>query len=409
MADNSCAKKKVSLSFNAKSQKVASGLNLRQQSLQKHRGGESKTAQAVTDNVDDLFTKQEPKEIIIPLIKHNKWRQPTTKPPPLEHDENTTTKQNEDNLTKQQQEALDLILNEEQSNNVQAIIPMAPSNNKHFGVFNQMEMNKVPGIDEVCDPKKRLEIDCALRPDAPDNAEYAMMPISEFGAALLKGMGYNESEPIGNQYGDKIKHLKIPNITESKPRPKNLGFGAVLTKKEAEIMIKRKYNPIKQRTETEKKRIAEIQSWTKSEHEPLRKKQKIDKKNNEKLKEKENKKKKKKKKKKRIKWIRNGLRVRCIKKNNGYFRKKGIVHDVIDEYRFILRMDENDKILLTLNEDEVETVVPKKGEFVMILRGTHKKERGCILSKNKYEQMATVQLEDNLSIVQCDYNDICAI
>ena len=47
--------------------------------------------------------------------------------------------------------------------------------------------------------------------------------------------------------------------------------------------------------------------------------------------------------------------------------------------------------------------------MVMVLNGKHRKERGCVLSKNKYEQYATVQLQSDLSIVKCDYDDICAV
>merc|ERR1712228_995847 len=318
-------------------------------------------------------------------------RQPSTTPPVLESD---TTNHSEQNISikQQQKDALDLILNQSNDNNIDAIHqPLAPQNNPH-SAFNQMQRNKVPGIAEVSDPKKKLEIDCAQRPNIPDIAEYDQMPIASFGAALLKGMGWTKEKPVGNPYG---AHLQIPKAFDIKPRPKNLGFGAILTKEEAELLVKRKFNPKRQRTERDKKRIAEIESWT----EPALKKRKIEKVTVKDVKIER--------KRRRIKWICNGLKVRCIK-NGKYFRQKGIVNDVIDEYRFCVQMV-NDNHLLELEEDEVETVVPKKGSLVMILRGKYKKERGCILIKHKKKQYASVQLEDNLSIIQCDYDDICAI
>ena len=384
---------KVKLSFTSKSKKISSSKHLRQQSIHTHRDTDSHTAQHITTNTNDLFTKPKAKDLIIPCIKDNKWkpiRQPSTDPPLLESDTpNIAIKQ-------QQQEALDLILNQAHDNDIAAIpLPLAPQENS-YSVFNQMQRNKVPGIAEVSDPKKKLEIDCAQRPNIPNIEEYDQMPISSFGAALLKGMGWKKEKPVGNPYG---AHLQIPRTVDVKPRPKNLGFGAVLTKEEAELLVQRKFNPKRQRTERDKKRIAEIESWT----EPAMKKQKIDNAIDAKGKVER----KRKQKRKRIKWIRNGLKVRCIK-NGKYFRQKGIVDDVIDEYRFCVQMiDEN--ILLTLHEDEVETVIPKKGALVMVLRGKYKKERGCILTKSKKEQCASVQLEDNLSIIQCDYDDICAI
>jgi G patch domain/KOW motif-containing protein len=54
--------------------------------------------------------------------------------------------------------------------------------------------------------------------------EYQQMPIEEFGAALLRGMGYVEGQSIGrgrSQYG--VKELQEPTR-----RPDRLGLGAQL-------------------------------------------------------------------------------------------------------------------------------------------------------------------------------------
>ena len=42
----------------------------------------------------------------------------------------------------------------------------------------------------------------------------------------------------------------------------------------------------------------------------------------------------------RIKWVKNGLKVRCVKRNE-YFRQKGVINDIIDGYRFTVLMDDN--------------------------------------------------------------------
>ena len=390
---------KVKLSFTSKSKKTSSSKHLRQQSIHNFRAADAHNAQHITTNTNDLFIKQASKEVVIPCIKDNKWkpiRQPSTDPPLLESDTQNHKDQTAE-INEQQQEALDLILDHANNKDIDAIpLPLAPQKNPN-SAFHQMQRNRVPGIAEVRHPRKKLEIDCAQRPNIPDICEYDEMPISMFGAALLKGMGWEKEKPVGNPYGVN-GHLQIPKAVSVKPRPKNLGFGAVLTKEEAELLVQRKFNPKRQRTERDKKRIAEIESWT--EREPAIKKQKIEKMEDVKVKVK------KKRRRERIKWIRNGLRVRCIK-NGKYFRQKGIVNDVIDEFRVCVQM--SDDLLLTLYADEVETVIPKKGALVVVLRGKYKKERGCILTKNKKEQIASVQLEDNLSIIQCDYDDICAI
>lgn len=59
---------------------------------------------------------------------------------------------------------------------------------------------------------------------APDMAtldEYNAVPVEEFGAALLRGMGWKEGQGIGSQRGVKVKAEKMPER-----RPALLGIGA---------------------------------------------------------------------------------------------------------------------------------------------------------------------------------------
>jgi len=59
---------------------------------------------------------------------------------------------------------------------------------------------------------------------APDMAtldEYKAVPVEEFGAALLRGMGWKEGQGIGNQKGQKFERAKVPER-----RPALLGIGA---------------------------------------------------------------------------------------------------------------------------------------------------------------------------------------
>lgn len=60
--------------------------------------------------------------------------------------------------------------------------------------------------------------------DAPDMAtldDYARVPVEEFGAALLRGMGWKDGEGIGANRGQKVEKTKIPQR-----RPALLGIGA---------------------------------------------------------------------------------------------------------------------------------------------------------------------------------------
>eukprot|EP01083_Nonionella_stella_P264990 898202_1 len=223
---------KVTLSFTSKSKKISSSLNLRQQSISKHRDNESQITQSVTNITHNLsnHNNKKQKQKIIPLIKQNKWRKPTTNPPPLEQDPSTS-------LTTQQEEAIDLIsasLNPPNSMNTPIL---APNISNPSSVLTQMQLNQAPGINEMCDPTTRARIDIAQRPSAPDSNEYNSMSIFNYGEALLRGMGWNNNIPIGNQYG--TNQLKIPKQINIAPRPKGLGLGALLTKEEADALKKR--------------------------------------------------------------------------------------------------------------------------------------------------------------------------
>ncbi len=58
-------------------------------------------------------------------------------------------------------------------------------------------------------------------PDAPSLAEYNAVPVEEFGAALLRGMGWKDGESIGKQRGQ-----RAPKPTLVERRPALLGIGA---------------------------------------------------------------------------------------------------------------------------------------------------------------------------------------
>lgn len=75
----------------------------------------------------------------------------------------------------------------------------------------------IPAVSE----EEVFERDYQQAPDAPTLAEYAAVPVEEFGAAMLRGMGWKEGQGIGNQKGKKTEKFKMPER-----RPALLGIGA---------------------------------------------------------------------------------------------------------------------------------------------------------------------------------------
>ena len=80
--------------------------------------------------------------------------------------------------------------------------------------------NRVPGYDDAKDDKDKYKNDMMQRPEETSMDEYSVMPVTSFGLAMLKGMGYKEGGAIGGVN----KSVAKPRV--GIPRPKLLGIGA---------------------------------------------------------------------------------------------------------------------------------------------------------------------------------------
>lgn len=69
--------------------------------------------------------------------------------------------------------------------------------------------------------EEAFERDFRSAPEMATLDDYARVPVEQFGAALLRGMGWKEGEGIGSQRGKKIEKVKVPER-----RPALLGIGA---------------------------------------------------------------------------------------------------------------------------------------------------------------------------------------
>ncbi|PGH07697.1 hypothetical protein GX51_01706 [Blastomyces parvus] len=79
--------------------------------------------------------------------------------------------------------------------------------------------------EERFDETKSFRADVASRPGPASLAAYSAIPVEEFGAALLRGMGWKDGEPIGRgKYGN--SDVKSTKVRISERRPGYLGIGA---------------------------------------------------------------------------------------------------------------------------------------------------------------------------------------
>eukprot|EP00043_Microstomoeca_roanoka_P004503 m.50099 g.50099 ORF g.50099 m.50099 type:complete len:585 (+) comp12524_c0_seq1:76-1830(+) len=108
-----------------------------------------------------------------------------------------------------EQRAIDAILsskNENQKTEIEAI-PL-------------LMQNRAPGTEQAANEEEKFKMDVAQRPDECSLEDYDRVPVDQFGAAMLRGMGWKEGEPIGGKFKGLVEPI------EYVPRMNRLGLGA---------------------------------------------------------------------------------------------------------------------------------------------------------------------------------------
>jgi len=93
-------------------------------------------------------------------------------------------------------------------------------------------------------------------------------------------------------------------------------------------------------------------------------------------------------------WIRKNIVVKIVAKSLGdkYYKKKGHVKEVIDEYvGLVVANDSGAK--LKVDQEHLETVIPQVGREVVILAGKHKGATAILKSIDTDKFSAVVKLE----------------
>lgn len=108
---------------------------------------------------------------------------------------------------------------ESQNDKVRAITPPEPLRSAVFPA-------KKPSNNQTeNDPSTQIYLNSLPRhkmPEKTEEEEYEEVPVEGFGAALLRGMGWDPSEENDDD-------LKKPNLPHEKPRPELVGIGAKVT------------------------------------------------------------------------------------------------------------------------------------------------------------------------------------
>jgi len=93
-------------------------------------------------------------------------------------------------------------------------------------------------------------------------------------------------------------------------------------------------------------------------------------------------------------WLREGIVVKVITKSLGdkYFRKKGHIIEVIDDFAAMVQMYEGGKV--RLDQDHLETVIPQVGRGVVILWGRYEGQEATLHSLHTHKYSAALELNN---------------
>lgn len=111
-------------------------------------------------------------------------------------------------------------------------------------------------------------------------------------------------------------------------------------------------------------------------------------------------------------WLAPGIVVKCKNKTAGggkFYKKKALVRKVKDKYAAVIAMID-DGTKLRIDQDELETVIPRPGGSVLVVNGVHRGETGTVVSIQVEAFAARIKLGsgprrgDEVSI---EYEDVC--
>jgi len=108
-------------------------------------------------------------------------------------------------------------------------------------------------------------------------------------------------------------------------------------------------------------------------------------------------------------WLSAGLVVKVMHPDLGggkYYRKKGRIEKVRDQYTADIRMSES-KDLIRLEQEMLETVIPNVGKLVMVVKGTHKGAHAKMRAVDFESFSVTVELGDGTVMEGLGYDEVC--
>ncbi|CAN6295743.1 unnamed protein product [Urochloa humidicola] len=260
---------------------------------------------------------------------------------------------------------------------------------------------------------RRYKEDMASLPDHRGIDEFNEMPVEGFGAALLAGYGWKEGKGIGrnNKTGD-TKVVEYDrragtqglgyNPSEADPRKTRKGDWIVGDKKVSEN------GTAKKRDRDSRDKIEERDSSTgkkRSVEQRPEKEGRGKERNGRDIREgasngSDTRSK--------VRWLQSHIRVRVVseKLSKRLYLMKCKVVDVVGPTTCDVMMDDGSELVQGVEQDMLETVLPRTNGRVLVLYGKHKGMYGRLLEKNSEEEIGLVEDADTKDIVRVRYEQM---
>lgn len=312
---------------------------------------------------------------------------------------------------------------------------------------------------------QKLKQDLRDLPDGPGMDEYEDMPVEGFGAALLAGYGWHEGRGIGRNAKEDVKIVQyerrtakeglgfiadMPSVNEKEVKVGKRGRGGEEREEVGRFHVGKDVRIVGGRDVGQKGRVLEIKSGGDSvllrlsgseeevkvkindiadlgsveEERCLRKlkelkirgskdhresKEKRRESNQDRDEGRRSEQREAIKATPQVRWLTNHIRVRIISKDlkkGRLYLKKGKVVDVVGPYTCDISMDENGELVQGVNQELLETALPRRGGPVLVLYGKHKGAFGSLLEKDMEREKGVVRDADTHAMLNVPLEQI---
>ncbi|CAD6202931.1 unnamed protein product [Miscanthus lutarioriparius] len=263
---------------------------------------------------------------------------------------------------------------------------------------------------------QRYKEDMDVLPEHRGMDEFNEVPVEGFGAALLAGYGWTEGKGIGrNKKTGDTKVVEYDrragtqglgyNPSEADPRKTRSGDWIVGEKKASENgSAKRRdrdnRNMMEERDSSARKKRSSEQRSEKEGREKVRNGRGSEEGTSNASDTRSNV--------SNVRWLQSHIRVRIVsqKLSKRLYLMKGKVVDVVGPTTCDIMMDDGSELVQGVEQDMLETVLPRTNGRVLVLYGKHKGLYGHLVEKNSEEEIGLVEDADTKDIVRVRYDQM---